>query len=117
MSNDIKVDILFYIEEGEIVMDSPQLGVICVEAFPEIADQDLDNVAIGIFNKRLDRYMAKFQSKEHYISTMIGFGHLDKDNDGNLKAKGLDYFLDNFKYLKDFMTEKGLRRIEHTVTL
>ena len=117
MSNDIKVDILFYIEEGEIVMDSPQLDIGTVQKLPSETSKDIKDVAISVFHDKLSKKIKRFDSKDHFINTMVQHGSLVMDEQGVLTAKELPYFLDKFEYLNNFMSEKGLQNIKHTVKL
>ncbi|WP_282054513.1 hypothetical protein [Maribacter luteus] len=117
MPNEIKVDILFYIEKGEIVMDSPQLDIGTVQKLPSDYHENIKNLVIRVFEEKLSNKIARFDSKEHFIKTMLDHGSLDMDKEGMLKAKELTFFLEKFEYLNNFMKEKGLRRIKHTITL
>tara|TARA_R110001583_G_scaffold96627_2_gene241006 strand:- start:1183 stop:1536 length:354 start_codon:yes stop_codon:yes gene_type:complete len=117
MPNEIKVDILFYIEEGEIVMDSPQLDVGTVQKLPSDNCEDIEDLAIRVFQEKLSRKIERFDSKEHFLKTMLEHGSLDVDEEGKLKAKELAHFLEKFDYLNNFINEEGPQRIPHTVTL
>ncbi len=87
----VEVDVFYYVEENELVLSSPQLGVSCVADFSTILNPSPTDV-MQAFEHRLKERIARFDSPKDYIAYLV--------YNNTIKIKGntlVGYSLEEYK--------------------
>ncbi len=109
----IEVDILYYIEDNDLVIHCPQLGVYGVadKEFHQSVEHDRVTDAL---KKKLDRDVGRFNSPSDFTKSLLFHGHWYEDSVNGPQPKKLDYFMRKFSYLGKTMERSNVKTMKHS---
>eukprot|EP01093_Parvamoeba_rugata_P010235 TRINITY_DN27911_c0_g1_i1.p1 TRINITY_DN27911_c0_g1~~TRINITY_DN27911_c0_g1_i1.p1 ORF type:complete len:140 (+),score=31.31 TRINITY_DN27911_c0_g1_i1:67-486(+) len=107
------VDLLYYTEDEDLVVNCTQLGVIGVfEGF--LIDNILsEEVVIKAFEEKLNDRISRFKNKIEYTENLFLDGSWDITGK-TIGPKPFEYFTEKYSYLEDTLAIENIKKISYT---
>ncbi|SHJ56163.1 hypothetical protein SAMN04488007_0722 [Maribacter aquivivus] len=106
------VQLLYYTEENDLVVNCPQLGIIGVsEDLPEIKNLSKE-VVLSVFEGKLNQRISRFKSKTEFIENLFLNEYWEIIGD-DFKIKPLDYFIEKYSYLENTLAIENIKIIKY----
>jgi hypothetical protein len=107
------VDLLYYTEDEDLVVNCVQLGVIGVfEGF--LVDNILSKeVVTKAFEEKLKHRISRFKNKTAFTENLFLDGSWDITGK-TIGPKPFEYFTEKYSYLEDTLAIENIRRISYT---
>ena len=109
-----EVDILYYTEEDDLVMNCPQLDIIGLVKFDTSEEELLLDFVLKSFNIKLQQRIDRFPNKSAYLNTLVKNGSCFINQDQNIAPKDLQYFIDKYDFLQNTIDIPNSKIIKHT---
>lgn len=113
-TTNIEVDILYYTEEDDLVMNCPQLDIIGLVKFDTPQKELQLDFILKSFDIKLQERIDRFPNKGEYLDTLVKNGNCFIDQEQKIAPQDLQYFIDKYDYLQDTIDIPNAKSIKHT---
>lgn len=103
------VDILYFTEDYDLVVDCPQLMVFGVVEGILSKKKLNEKLVIDCFKKKLNHRIARFDSQADFVENLFLHGYWDITSE-KLEPKTLDYFTEKSAFLKRTFKMPNLKK-------
>lgn len=113
----LKVDILYYIEDSDLVINCPQLEIIGLVPTGKNPEEPSHDFVLKSFDDKLKSRISRFDSSSEYLQSLEKNGSLYTNSSGDLQARGLPYMEENYPYLTYTLSQGNIKILKHTIEI
>ena len=106
------VEILYYKEDYDLVIDCPQLGMSGVWEDILVEKKMSSELVINYFEERLKKQVNRFENQSAFMETMFLHGYWDVKSN-SLVPKPMEYFVETYPYLKRKLAIPNIKSMRH----
>lgn len=106
------VEILYYEECNDLVVDCPQLGIAGVSEVLLVHNELSPELVISYFEERLKKQVNRFENESAFIETMFLHGYWDVKSE-NLVPKPMKYYVETYPYLKRKLAIPSIKSLNY----